>query len=141
MIRFLFILCFSCLSSLVMTQNVTIDSLGFETFTYQEGDTTYVMKKYFMAFLKEGPTRDQNEAEAILIQSGHLAHMDKLAKEGKINIAGPFADDGEIKGMVIYSVPSLEEAHRLTSMDPAVKAGRLLIELHPFWAAKGSKLD
>jgi uncharacterized protein YciI len=115
-----------------MTQNVTIDSLGFETFTYQEGDTT---------FLKEGPTRDQNEAEAILIQSGHLAHMDKLAKEGKINIAGPFADDGEIKGMVIYSVPSLEEAHRLTSMDPAVKAGRLLIELHPFWAAKGSKLD
>ncbi len=121
-------------------QSIERDSLGFETFSYQEGDTTYVMKKYFMAFLKEGPDRTQSQEEAMIIQKDHLAHMEKLAKENKINIAGPFGDDGEIKGIVIYSVPTLEEALALTTADPAVKAGRLIIEVHPWWAAKGSTL-
>ena len=31
---------------------VEVDPEGFETFKMQEGDTTYLMKKYFMVFLK-----------------------------------------------------------------------------------------
>lgn len=132
---------FFAIANIAFSQNITIDSLGFETFSYEEGDSTYVMKKYFMAFLKRGSNRSHTDEEAAKIQSEHLAHMDRLAKEGKINIAGPFADDGTIRGIVIYSVTSLKEAELLTSLDPAVKAGRLEIELHPFWAAKGSKLN
>ena len=66
--------------------------------------------------------------------------MNKLAEEKKICIAGPFGDDGELRGVVIYSVPTLEEAQRLVETDPAVIAGRLIIEVHPWWAAKGSSL-
>ncbi len=123
------------------SQNVETDSLGYETFTYKEGDTTYVMKKYFMALLKKGPQRDQKPEVAQRIQTEHLAHMEKLHKAGYINIAGPFADNQEMQGMVIYSVPTLEDALKMTQEDPAVKAGRLIIEVHPFWAAKGSQLN
>lgn len=124
-----------------LTQDLQVDSLGFETFEMTEGDTSYVMKKYFMAFLKEGPTRDQSPEEAVIIQNGHLGYMNQLADENKLSIAGPFGDDGEIRGIVIYNVPTLEEATELVKNDPAVKAGRLTIEVHPWWAAKGSTLD
>ena len=124
-----------------LTQDLQVDSLGFETFEMTEGDTSYVMKKYFMAFLKEGPTRDQSPEEAAIIQNGHLGYMNQLADENKLSIAGPFGDDGEIRGIVIYNVPTLEEATELVKNDPAVKAGRLTIEVHPWWAAKGSTLD
>ena len=109
-------------------------------FQYTEGDTTYTMKKYIICFLKKGPNRDQDKAAADSIQKLHLAHMDRLGKEGKIAIAGPFGDEGDIRGIVVYDVESIEEAKELTSGDPAVKAGRLVMEFHPWWAAKGSKL-
>ena len=124
-----------------LSQDLQVDSLGFETFEMTEGDTTYVMKKYFMAFLKKGPKRDQPATEAAEIQNGHLTYMNQLADENKLSIAGPFGDDGEFQGIVIYNVPTLEEATRLVNNDPAVIAGRLSIEVHPWWAAKGSTLD
>ena len=121
-------------------QDLVIDEEGFETFKMQEGDTTYTMKKYFMAFLKAGENRSQSPEEAAQIQEAHLAHMAALAEEDKICIAGPFGDDGEFRGIVIYNVPTLEQAKALTQADPAVKAGRLIIDVKPWWAAKGSKL-
>lgn len=117
-----------------------VDTSLFETFEMTEGDTTYLMKKYYMVFLKNGPTRDQDEATAAKIQTAHLAHMNRLAEEKKIVSAGPFDDDGDIRGIVIYSVSSMEEAEELTSEDPAVKAGRLVVEVHPWWAAVGTML-
>ena len=113
---------------------------GFEVFNHQDGDTTYLMKKYFMVHLIKGPTRDQNKEEAAKIQRGHLEHLSKLAKDKKLCVAGPFAEDGDIQGLVIYSVPSKDEVVRLANADPAVLAGRLVIEIHPFWAAVGSVL-
>jgi len=117
-----------------------VDTNLFETFEYEEGDTTYLMKKYFICFLKQGKNRNQSEAEATKIQENHLAYMGKLAEEQKICIAGPFDDDGAIRGITIYSVPTLEDAQQLANNDPAVKAGRLEVEVHPWWAAVGSTL-
>jgi len=42
---------------------------------------------------------------------------------------------------VIYSAKSIEEARSFADSDPAVKAGILKIKIHPWWAAKGSKLN
>ena len=117
-----------------------VDTSLFETFEYTDGDTTYLMKKYYMVFLKNGPNRNQDEGTAARIQEEHLAHMARLADEKKIVSAGPFDDDGDIRGIVIYSVSSLEEAKELTSQDPAVIAGRLVVEVHPWWAAVGTML-
>ena len=34
-----------------------VDTSIYETFTIQDGDTTYLMKKYYLCFLKTGPNR------------------------------------------------------------------------------------
>lgn len=121
-------------------QGMPIDTAGFQTFLHHSGDTTYLMKQYFMCFLKSGPKRNQNAEEAAVIQEKHLAHLAELAANRKICLAGPFADDSGIQGVVIFSTPTYEEAVTLASADPAVKAGRLVVEIHPFWAAVGAQL-
>lgn len=126
------------------TAHVTLpypDSL-FQIFEMKEGDVTYVMKKYFIAFLKEGPKRDQPKEEADKIQAAHMAHLGKMADEKRVCMVGPFGEDtdSDIQGIIIFSVPDKEEALRLAAEDPAVKAGRLIIEVQPWWAAKGSEL-
>lgn len=122
-------------------QELQKDAQGFETFKMTEGDTTYIMKKYFMVFLKSGSNRNQAEVEAAEIQKNHLAHINWMAEQGYLGIAGPFGDDGEIRGILILRVPTQERAEELAAMDPAVKAGRLVMEIHPWWAAKGSTLN
>jgi uncharacterized protein YciI/thioredoxin-related protein len=109
-------------------------------FDMKSGDSLFTMKKYYFCFLKRGPTRNQDSVTVMELQKAHLSHLDKLAADGKISIAGPFDDDGEIRGILIFTVESAEEAERLANNDPAVKAGRLTVEIHPWWGARGSKL-
>ncbi|GAA4309485.1 YciI family protein [Nibribacter koreensis] len=99
------------------------------------------MKIYYMAILKKGPNRTHDELTAARIQDEHMAHINKMAADGKLTMAGPFMDDGEMRGIFIFNVKSLEEAKALTEADPAVKAGRLIMELHPWYSMKGAKLQ
>lgn len=118
----------------------TTPAATFETFEYKDGDTTYLMKKYFICFLKTGSNRSQSETEAMELQKQHLAHISKMAADKKICMAGPFDDESDIQGIFIFNTPTQEEAERLANSDPAVKAGRLVVEIHPWWAAMGSTL-
>ena len=59
---------------------------------------------------------------------------------GYADISGPFGDDGEIRGITIYNTPTQQMADSLANLDPMVQAGRLQIEIHPWWAAKGFPL-
>ena len=115
---------------------------GFQTFDYIDEKTkdTVLMQQYFMAFLKSGPIRSQNEEEAAILQEEHLAHLSKMYELGYADISGPFGDNGNIRGVTIYNVPTLKMADSLANSDPMVKAGRLEIEIHPWWAAKGFPL-
>lgn len=115
---------------------------GFQVFDYydEKEQDTILMQQYFIAFLKRGPNRAQEEEEANKIQEAHLAHLGKMYELGYADISGPFGDDGDIRGITIYNVPTLEMADSLANADPAVKAGRLVIEVHPWWAAKGFSL-
>jgi len=111
-----------------------------DEFQAREGDTTYTMKKYYFCFLKKGPTRDQDSVTAAQIQKGHMAHINSLAEQGKITMAGPFEGDGDMRGILVFTVKSAEEARDLESRDPAVKSGRLFMEIIPWWGAKGTCL-
>lgn len=115
---------------------------GYEIFDYVDKDTkdTVLMQQYFIAFLKSGPIRSQTKEEADSLQSLHLAHLSSMYQLGYADISGPFGDDGDIKGITIYNTPTFEMADSLANMDPMVKAGRLVIEMHPWWAAKGFPL-
>lgn len=119
-----------------------LSAKGFKTFDYVNEKTqdTILMQQYFMAFLKIGPIRGQNEEEAAELQKEHLAHLSKMYELGYADISGPFGDDGDIRGITIYNVPTLKIADSLANSDPMVKAGRLEIEIHPWWAGKGFPL-
>jgi uncharacterized protein len=97
------------------------------------GADEYGMKKYMMVFLKAGPNRTQDSATTAGIQKAHLANIFRLARERKLLIAGPFLEDGDIRGIFIFDVKTIEEAKELTSSDPAVQAGRLIMEIHPWY--------
>jgi len=119
-----------------------LTSKGFELFDYVDEKTkdTIIMQKYFIAFLKKGPNRSQPEEEANKLQAAHMAHLGKMYELGYADISGPFEDDSDISGITIYNVPTLKMADSLANADPMVKAGRLVIEIHPWWAAKGFPL-
>ena len=95
------------------------------------------MNTLYLAFLKSGPNRTQPTAEAEEIQKAHLANIQRLAKLGKLVAAGPFGDGGALRGIFVFRVASLEEARALSDTDPAVKAGRLVLELHPWQVPEG----
>ena len=93
------------------------------------------MRTYVMAFLKAGPNRDRSRQEAAQLQRAHRANIDRLANEGKLVLAGPFADDGPLRGIYIFDVPTVAEAEALTRTDPAIQAGSLAMELHPWYGS------
>jgi len=99
------------------------------------GADDYGMRSYVMAFLKAGPNRNQSKEEAEKLQAAHMANIGRMAEEGKLVLAGPFLDDDELKGIYIFAVETVEEAEALTSSDPAIKAGRLVMELHPWYGS------
>lgn len=98
----------------------------------------FEMTTYYFALLTAGPNAGTGTPEErAKIMSGHLANIQRLADAGKILVAGPFADDGAWRGIFIYKCASLEEAQALAATDPAVQAGRLKAEIHPWMTAKG----
>jgi uncharacterized protein len=93
------------------------------------------MKKYVIAFLKRGPNRPTDQTKAEELQAAHIKNIQRMAAEGKLVLAGPFMDDGELRGIYVFSVESLEQAEALTKTDPAVKAGSLIMELKEWYGS------
>jgi uncharacterized protein YciI len=79
------------------------------------------------------------EAEAEAIQKQHLAHLARMGESGKMVVAGPFGGqrDERFRGACIYRVATPEEARELAEADPAVKAGRLRVEVITWYVGKG----
>ena len=97
----------------------------------------YQMKQYFMVFLTKGLNRTQDSVTVSKIQEGHLDNITRLFSEKKIVLAGPFLDNGTYRGIFIFDVATEEEVIQLLQTDPAIKAGRLGYEIHP-WYGPGS---
>lgn len=135
------IFCFSCGSNKVIYPDKPIEKkTNHETFSYKEGDTTYIMQKYFLVLLKKGPNRTQSKEETAEIQKNHMAHISWLAEQNYISIAGPSENHENVAGFLLFNTETMKQADSLAKLDPAVKAGRLEVETLPWWAAKGSKL-
>jgi uncharacterized protein len=98
------------------------------------GADEYGMKQYVMAFLKKGAKTVDSSQRSQLIQA-HLKNIGRLAKEGKLLLAGPFLDKGDLAGIFVFNVTTIEEARKLVATDPAVKAGLFDMELHPWYGS------
>ena len=104
----------------------------------QETQTLPKMMTYYVGFLRRGPAAtSESTPETERLQQAHMANIRKMAADGKLLLAGPFTDGGELRGMFVFKLGSLEEAKALCAEDPAVKAGRLVCEMHPWLSAKG----
>lgn len=113
-----------------------MEAVSFDSLRAQKlGADQYGMKSYVFAFLKKGPNRDRSEEDAARLQRAHLDNIKRLAKEGKLVLAGPFLDDGEIRGIYIFDVRSVEEAEEFTKTDPAIQEGSLEMELKPWYGS------
>ena len=115
---------------------------GFKVYDRIDSTTqdTIIMQQYFMVFLKNGPIRGQNEEEITRLQTQHEAHLKQMYTLGYADVFGSFAGPGEIQGVSIYNVPNIKMVDSLARLDPMVKAGHFEIEIHPWWAEKGTSL-
>ena len=98
------------------------------------------MKTIYFGFLKKGPNRkvgDDKTPEVQELQKAHIANINRLAETKKLVMAGPFGDDGELRGVFVFRVESLKEAQDLAATDPMIKIDRLKIELHPWQVPVG----
>ena len=100
------------------------------------------MAVYYLALLHRGSAwTPEQTPEVARVLEGHMANIRRLAAEGKLILAGPFDDDGDLRGLFLLQAASLQEAQELCDSDPAVKAGRLRVELHPWWGPKGIRVE
>ncbi|MGH9365560.1 MAG: YciI family protein [Thermoanaerobaculia bacterium] len=105
------------------------------------GPAAFEMTTYYVGFLYRGPKwTPEHTPEIEKLQQAHMANIQKMAESGKLLVAGPFTDNGELRGMFVFRVATIEEAKGLAETDPAVQAGRLRIELHPWYAAKNIRV-
>ena len=86
---------------------------------------------------KGAPEFSDDELEAL--QSRHLAYRAKLRDDGVLVANGPLGEqsDPSLRGLSILSC-GLDEARRLTDLDPSVQAGRLGYDVFEWWVAAGT---
>lgn len=99
------------------------------------GADDYGMKAYVFAFLRVGKAKRPDAKTMEPLQAGHLKTINKLADEGRIVLAGPFTDGGEMRGIFIFNVKTVEEAKELVKADPLISAGYLDVEFHTWYGS------
>jgi uncharacterized protein len=86
----------------------------------------------------DAPELDDDAAE--LLQRQHLGYLDSMKEAGYLKVAGPLDEqpDDAWRGLGLYQVGSLDEVRRLAEADPAVRAGRLAVDVMHSYTKKGA---
>ena len=81
-----------------------------------------------------------DDAELERIQKEHLAHHAALRATGQVVTNGPVRDqpDQALRGLAFYRTGSLERSRELAEADPAVRAGRLAVEIMTWYCPPGT---
>jgi len=126
-------LAFTCLATTVVAGDRAYDP----ELARRLGADERGMKMYVLCILKTGPNDAAIQGEERKkIFAGHFANIGRLANEGKLAVAGPFGDnDKSYRGLYIFNVATVEEAEKLVTLDPAVKAGVFVPDLTPWYGS------
>ena len=105
-------------------------------------DGKFEMRAYFLVLLRRGPAWTPEETpETKAIFDGHMANIVAMGKSGKLVLAGPIdadaTDKAAIAGIFVFDVPARADVEALLANDPAVKIGRLVPEILPWYSAAG----
>lgn len=99
------------------------------------------LEAYELVLLRRPVDATPYEVEALeRIQREHLAYHAALRAAGDVLTNGPVVDqpDESLRGLTIYRTGSLERARQLAEADPAVRAGRLAVEVMQWWSPAGT---
>jgi uncharacterized protein len=74
------------------------------------------------------------------IQREHLAFHAELRAAGRVVTNGPVdgEPDSSLRGLTFYRTGSLERSRQLAENDPAVRAGRLAVEIMTWYCPPGT---
>ena len=83
---------------------------------------------------------DYPEEELERIQREHLAYHASLRDAGHVATNGPVTGqpDPSLRGLTFYRTGSLEQSRQLAEADPAVRAGRLAVEIMTWYCPPGT---
>ncbi|MGB6500298.1 MAG: YciI family protein [Thermoplasmata archaeon] len=99
------------------------------------------MTYYVLGLYRRMPHRSSvSDQDAEQLQQGHMGHLRRLTETGELITAGPFEGDGDYRGLMIFSRASIEQARKLLEEDPAIKQGRLVIDLFTWFGPAGLKV-
>jgi uncharacterized protein YciI len=84
--------------------------------------------------------QDYPDEELARIQREHLAYHAKLRESGQVVTNGPVVEqpDPSLRGLAFYRTGSVEQARELAEADPAVRAGRLAVEIMTWYCPPGT---
>jgi len=77
------------------------------------GADDYGMKQYVFVILKTGTAKIDDEEKKKKLLTGHMENINRLADAGKLVLAGPFMEGGNMRGLFIFNVTTIEEAKEL----------------------------
>ena len=83
---------------------------------------------------------DYPDKELARIQREHLAYHAGLREAGHVVTNGPVdgQPDPSLRGLAFYRTGSLERSRQLAEADPAVRAGRLAVEIMTWYCPPGT---
>ena len=83
---------------------------------------------------------DYPDEELERIQREHLAYHAGLREAGHVVTNGPVdgQPDPSLRGLAFYRTGSLERSRQLAGDDPAVRAGRLAVEIMTWYCPPGT---
>lgn len=94
------------------------------------------MKGYVFAILKTGSNTSKNKEEKNKAFRGHLNNINRLVKEQKLIVAGPFGkNENSFRGLFIFNVKTIEEARMLINTDPAIAEKYLDVDLYNWYGS------
>ena len=97
----------------------------------------YEMTTYQLCFFKEPPDAPELAAEALAAaRQGHVDNLMRLVEAGRTVLLGPLEEAGAMQGVAVLDAPAADVDAAFAD-DPLVKAGQLVVERHPWYAAKG----
>lgn len=101
------------------------------------GGDDYGMKSYFFVILKTGTNKTEDKNLISESFRGHLKNIDRLVKENKLIVAGPFGkNDKNYRGLfILNNVKTMEEAKDLLQTDPAIIIGLLDYEIFTWYGS------
>lgn len=98
------------------------------------GSSAPDVRGYTLVHLKTGARTQLSKEESQTIFAGHFANMTRLAKEGKLLLAGPFGKekhDEALRGLFVLATDDANQARAWAETDPGFQAQVFTLEYHP----------